>query len=245
MKIIKSGDHEIKVFSSAREMPIGRYSDFQKYLSSRTGIDGLNITLNKAKAYLQEGKLEDSEIEINNAITGVLSLQSGVDVLSYGFAIMVVEIDGKMANDTTIEGLNSTLEKLRDIQITQQDLEDSVIDLKKKISEEIESLFPDFIDNTQIMLYFSRVKRYILLACSTYEGMEITDEERLELRSLKNWFLTKDKASKSDYSGIEIERNFISLLSLLEMDMNVTVVQFYGKLDYLNKKNKKEIEHAL
>ena len=126
------GGRQIKLYSSAKEMPIGRYSDFQKYLISDTSFDFLVSSLKKSKAFLEESKFEDCSIEINNSLLAVLSLRGGVGTLSYAFAVMVAEIDYKTANDTTIDGLNAVIEQLKTMQITQQDIEDSVEDLKKK-----------------------------------------------------------------------------------------------------------------
>ena len=129
MKIIttKSGV-EIKIFSSAKEMSIGRYSDFQKYLTT----PDLQTSLLRIKAFNQEGKAEDIDIEVNNAIEALLNLQSGIGVYTLPFACIVAEISGKVANDTTIDGLNTIVEQLKALDITQYDIEMSVEELKKK-----------------------------------------------------------------------------------------------------------------
>lgn len=64
--------------------------------------------------------------------------------------------------------------------------------------------------------------------------------EMKELDHKSNWFLTKDEPTKFDPS--DIDKNFYTLCSLMEDNgssnpHNYTVVQFYSKLDYINKKN--------
>jgi len=119
-------DGEIKIYSSPKEMPIGRYSDFQKYLAMDSSIVS---KMEKAKAYLQEGNLDAVEAEINNVISGCLSLENSLVIGSYAFVVLVAEIGGKPCNDTTIEGLTDTLSKLN---ISQQDAESYISIVKKK-----------------------------------------------------------------------------------------------------------------
>lgn len=127
MKILKDG--KIKVYSSGKEMPIGRYSLFQSYLAKSYDIE---LILQKAKAYMQEDKFEDCETEMNNAIFSLNEAKKGVGILTYCFAILVAEIAGKQANDTTIEGLDTVIAALNEMNVTQQDIEDCVEEVKKK-----------------------------------------------------------------------------------------------------------------
>ena len=133
MKIIKTQSGvEVKIFSSAKDMPIGRYSIFQSYLVKNIGVESFLAFLNRAKVFLQEGDFENAEVEINNSITGVLSLNNGIGLHTHCFAILVAEIDGKQARDTTDEGLGVVIEQLKALNITQAEIEDSVEEVKKK-----------------------------------------------------------------------------------------------------------------
>lgn len=130
MKILTtSNGTEIKLYSSPKEMPIGRYSDFQKYLASEINIDS---SLARAKAFAEEGKADDCITEIDNAIFSLNEQKNSVGILTYCFAVFVAEIGGKVANDTTIEGLNTTIGALQSLNITQYEIESCVEELKKK-----------------------------------------------------------------------------------------------------------------
>ena len=127
MKILKEG--QVKIFSSAKEMPIGRYADFQKYLSANSDpVQGLQ----RVKAFIQEGRNEDAITEIDNAIQASNEAKNSVGILSYPFAVLVAEISGKVVNDTTIDGLNRTVELLTEIGISQEDCDNAVEEVKKK-----------------------------------------------------------------------------------------------------------------
>jgi len=109
------------------------------------------------------------------------------------------------------------------------------------MNEDIERLFPSFVDSTSQLLYYSRMKRYILKACAVFtnEDESPTPEDILDLQKDKNWFLIKDGKEYKD-EGTEIERNYLTLLSLLELSSSATVLEFYSKLNYINEKNARE-----
>lgn len=70
------------------------------------------------------------------------------------------------------------------------------------------------------------------------------------MEDIENWekslrgLTTKDKAKKAEDVVLEIERGFILLCSLMEEKgskdpKDYTVIQYYGKLDYINNQVKK------
>jgi predicted solute-binding protein len=105
-------------------------------------------------------------------------------------------------------------------------------------------LFPDFASKDQDLLVLIKLRRYLLLECSIYLQDEITEDDKLFLRTEKNAITIKERAKKIDLTGIDIERYYSELISYLDLDENATVIRFYSKLDFLNKKNKKELEDA-
>ena len=84
------------------------------------------------------------------------------------------------------------------------------------------------------------MKEYIISAAYT----NFEDEWEVEkLNHISNWFLVKDEPKK--ISGAEIDKNFYSLCSLMEENGSInpsqySVIQFYAKLDYINKKIERE-----
>lgn len=71
------------------------------------------------------------------------------------------------------------------------------------------------------------------------------DWEVEQLHHKSNWFLTKDNSKILDSS--EMDRNFYSLCGLMEESgshkpYEYSVIQFYAKLDYINKKIERENE---
>lgn len=113
--------------------------------------------------------------------------------------------------------------------------------IKKKIESEIFRLYPDFRGSeVSLLKTIQRLRRYLLRLCDAYSQDEICEEDKNELRHERNYFIIGDtKAEKVD--AIEIERNYLNLIQYLELDDSVSVLMFYSKLDYINKKNAREL----
>ena len=103
-------------------------------------------------------------------------------------------------------------------------------------------MFPDIRKTESDFKYYVNLKRYLAFVTSIWQDGVTPDEDDLkEAQRQKNWFICKDKAKSVMDSAIEIERGVLSLLSYMELSEEDTVLRFYSKLDYLNKKNEAEI----
>lgn len=243
MKTVESNGIKIKMYSSPKEAPIKRYTEFQKYLAKDIGIEHLKPTLERVKSFTQESESNAEMVssiltELDNVQYIIDEINNGVNQASLAFASMVYSIDDVVYNDITEDGLKIVVEKLSDINITQYEIDTANEELKKKIRDEIELIFPDFEVEQTDLFFFTRMKTYILSICGTYEGLQISNNDRKELIKEKNWFVTKNPAKSLKQNSIDIERNFISLLSILELSPECTTIEFYAKIDYINKKNK-------
>lgn len=96
------------------------------------------------------------------------------------------------------------------------------------------------------------MKGYILNLASVYSLDEPDEREVERLQHDYNWFLINEGAKNFDDNDVEniivqIEKNFIALCSVMEENGSVnphkyTVIQFYGKLSYLNSQAQKDGE---
>ena len=74
-----------------------------------------------------------------------------------------------------------------------------------------------------------------------------TKEDLDEIERQKRYFITNGTAKSSVELSLDVSRNFIILCSIMEENgsanpFEYSVIQFYGKLDYLNKQTQKENE---
>ena len=145
----------IKVYSSAKEMSIARYTEFQKYLAKDASVEGMLSRLERSKAFIEEGKKDESLIELNNAILDLNTVLSGVNTLSMAFAVLVAEIGLKVplrtfgityghttriqaCTDITEDGLKETISLLR---LSYGEIQEEVETLKKKSTRSSKRFF--------------------------------------------------------------------------------------------------------
>jgi hypothetical protein len=133
MKLIKtSNGTEIKIYSSSKELSITRYTEFQKYLVIEASTEALLVKIKRSKAYVEEGKYPFALIELENSINCLNAVLNGVGIYTYAFCCLVAEIGGKTVLDTTEDGLQNTLRKLIELEVTIGDIEEVVDEVKKK-----------------------------------------------------------------------------------------------------------------
>lgn len=88
------------------------------------------------------------------------------------------------------------------------------------------------------------MKSYIILAAQTYSEENPSEDDVEYLKHCSNWFLSNDDSKDFKIYCINLEKNFITLCSVMEGNgssnpSNYTIQQFYGKIDYLKAQSEK------
>ena len=137
MRTLKTlNGNTVQVYSTAKEMPIVRYNEFQKYLLIDSGIGADVETIDghyaKQIAYIASDKKDDAIKEAENTRHALASVLSGINYGSMAFAVMVTHIDGVPYDDISEEGIERTVKVLEATGISQGEVEEATEVLKKK-----------------------------------------------------------------------------------------------------------------
>ena len=126
----------VLVYSTAKEMPIARYNEFQKYLLIESGIgasmEAVDTHYAKQVAYIASDKKDDAIKEAENTRHCIASILGGINYTSMAFAAMVSSIDGIPYDDISEEGIEKTVAILGTTGISQGEIEEAAEALKKK-----------------------------------------------------------------------------------------------------------------
>lgn len=137
MKDYKLGKHSFKLWTSIKELPADRFSDFQKYLIQASGVGSdmaaVNAHFTNLDLFLSAGKLDEARQERLNLQRNIFYSLSGISIDSYVFACLVAELDGQPVTDFTEPGLSRTLETLKNWGITYGTIADTLDEVKKKL----------------------------------------------------------------------------------------------------------------
>jgi len=125
----------VVVYDSINEMPISRYSDFQRGLmiDAQIGstIQDFDLIFNKAIKFIDGEKYKDAVQALLNVRQGVYLAQQGESPTNYAFAALVTSIDGVRITDYSDVGLKEILERLNELGLTQDKLNEVLEDVKK------------------------------------------------------------------------------------------------------------------
>jgi len=125
----------VVVYDSINEMPISRYSDFQRGLmiDAQIGstIQDFDLIFNKAIKFIDGEKYKDAVQALLNVRQGVYLAQQGESPTNYAFAALVTSIDGVRITDYSDVWLKEILERLNELGLTQDKLNEVLEDVKK------------------------------------------------------------------------------------------------------------------
>ena len=254
MRTLKTlNGNTVQVYSTAKEMPIVRYNEFQKYLLIDSGIGADVETIDghyaKQIAYIASDKKDDAIKEAENTRHALASVLSGINYGSMAFAVMVTHIDGVPYDDISEEGIERTVKVLEATGISQGEVEEATEVLKKKIVDELGTLFPALTGNDQTYEHFAKLRIYVLEMCDTLTDGEIDEYRARELYDRWLSLVTPGKPLNFTSSDPEnvltgMDRLFVETCAQMEKNGSTnpekyTVVQFWAKIDFIQKEAKR------
>lgn len=128
---------EVKIYESIKELPIGRFSEFQKYLVQDAGIgstfEDLGRHYQKAFQYLGQGMTEEASAEVYNLYQQVYLMLGKINIQHVSFACLVHSINGDSVEDYSETNLRQVCDQLGKMGLTQGDVDDLLEAVKKKL----------------------------------------------------------------------------------------------------------------
>ena len=128
--------HKIEYYDSAETYPYKRSQRFYKFLAkgAETGDSPIDFfkRIDLAMAYFKDDMKEKGFVELSNLRMVWFHTINEYSPVGAAQAISVKSIDGVMCNDITTDGLDATLQKLSDMGLTVEDIENQVETIKKK-----------------------------------------------------------------------------------------------------------------
>lgn len=151
---------EIKIFTSAKEIPIERFSELQKYLAKESNegssMEGLSHKLERIKAFIFEGDSDSATKETNNALFCLNNVLNGVNYYSMAFACLVSEIGYKVPlqpfqlrvktfDSIDVDSLKEVINLLIKHKASYGMIKEEVIEVKKKSIKSWSRYFRRFV----------------------------------------------------------------------------------------------------
>lgn len=128
-------DHSILFFTTSEELPIKRYTKFQKYLLIESGvgstINEIGTHFSKVFDYLVHKLTDQALQETKNLYYNFYLLLNEINIPSFAFCCLIHSIDGVQLTDLTEDNLKKVIDHLNEIGVTQSEVIDKIEVVKK------------------------------------------------------------------------------------------------------------------
>jgi hypothetical protein len=133
---IEINTHKIRLFASAEELPIGRYSRFQKYNLIESGVgattEAIGSHFSNLFTLLSHNMAQDALTEAKNLYYSFYMMLEEISVPGMAFSCLIHSIDNEPFTDTSEDSLKATVTRLSDYGLTQATVTHWIDLIKKK-----------------------------------------------------------------------------------------------------------------
>lgn len=238
MKNIILNKRTIRVYDSIDEMPIINFQKYNKYLLIDSGIgsdvDDIDAHIVKIAKFMKVNNGKKALLELQNMRQNIYMVNNEISPKYLAFSALIHDIDGKEVTDLSDGNLKEMLNKIRAIR--HSTIIDFLIWLKKKITSELETYFPDSFISSKEKEIYDKLKTRTLLVLDTI----ITDRDNTEridaIDVMMINFSKPNVFTGSDSVEVRYDKQFEStclcIAQRTSMDAKkMTVLQFYNAVD--------------
>lgn len=242
MKTISLANKTVKIYDSIDELPIERFQKYNKYVITDSGlgsdIESVDEHIVQIAKLIKSNDKKKAIQELQNMRQNMHMIISEVSPKYMAFAALVYSIDGKKVESISDTSLQELLQELRNVK--HFNLVEILYSLKKKLSTELETYFPENFDSAKEKETYDKIKqRTILQLKGIIEDKDYANEiADIDLSLLKSYkpgvFIGKDSFE------LKYDKQFESLCMLVGQKANLdakqmTVLQFYTTIGNIKK----------
>lgn len=246
MVSVRIGRHDVRLYDSIDELPIGRFHRYQRALLVDAGVGSdmaaFDQRIERGRRFLMSGDKEGAQREFDNLRQTVFLIQNGTDTKLLSFAALVSEIDGRPCEDLSDEGLRKVCEELSDAPVGEMTARLGAV--KKKIDDELSLYFPKLFSDAGVKEYYDILRRRALAVLEGIARGEAEPGTTDEVESLTTALITYSKPQVfygSDGVEVQFDRQFENLCLVLSEQVHVdskglTVLEFYNAFDFVRER---------
>lgn len=249
MRTVVINDHKLKLYDSIDELPITNFHKYNKCVLIDTGIgsdlDSVDSHIvNIAKFIKQDNKMQAMQ-ELQNLRQNLYMIISEVSPKHLAFAALIQSIDNKPLDDLSDETLQGVIKLLNEC--PRSLIVEILEDIKKKLTTELETYFPNDFDSAKEKEAYTMLKRKVIMqlndiAEESNSAIEIADIDK----ALFNLYKPKNFTGKES-EEIKYDRQFETSCMVISQKTNLnakkmTVLEFYNTLSNLQKQAEAEIK---
>ena len=247
MKTVKIKNRIIKLYDSIDELPIVNFQKYNKCILIDSGlgsdVDSVDSHIVNIAKFINSDDKKQAMLELQNMRQNLHMIVSNVSPKHLAFAALIHSIDGKEQKDLSDNHLQELIDELSEM--PQGLLADILSGLKKKLSTELETYFPNEFDSAKEKEAYSKLKMKIIL-----QLQEIVEDKSKasEIAEIDNFLFSLHKPKNfngKDSQEIKYDKQFESACMIISQKTgmnakNMTVLEFYNTLSNLQKQAEAE-----
>lgn len=247
MKVVTIKGHTVKLYDSIDELPIVNFQKYNKCILIDSGlgsdIDSVDSHIVNIAKFINSDNKKQALLELQNMRQNLYMIVSNVSPKNLAFAALIHSIDGEEQKDLSDNHLQELINRINESE--QSILSNILLELKKKLSTELEIYFPSEFDSAKEKEAYSKLKMKLILqlqeiAEDTEKASEIAEIDKFlfNLHRPKN-FIGKESEE------VKYDKQFESACMIISQKTgmnakNMTVLEFYNTLSNLQKQAEAE-----
>lgn len=242
MKTLSLANRTVKVYDSIDELPIERFQKYNKYVIMDSGLgsdtDAVDEHIAQLARLINTSDKKKAMQELQNLRQNLYMIMYNISPRYMAFAALVYSIDGKKVESTSDTSLQELLKDLKDA--SHFSIIEELYELKKKLSTELETYFPENFDSAREKDTYEKIKqRTILQLRGIAEDKDYAKEiADIDLSLLKSY--RPGRFSGKDSFELKYDKQFESMCLLIGQKANLnakqmTVLQFYNTMGDIKK----------
>lgn len=243
MKTVNINGKKVILYDGVDEMPIMNFQKYNKYLLIDSGIgsdaDDIDRHISKIARYIKMDDKAKAMQELQNMRQNMYMVNSGISPKYLAFMALVKSIDGKEVTDLSDDNLKTLLDSLN--KEKHSIVVKILMEIKKKVSEELEVYFPADFTSPKVSLVLNKQKARLYLMLD--EVVKGTDHNA-EIDEIDN-SIARTTAPKLfiGKQSVEItyDKQFEETCLMLSQEGHIadphalTVLQFYSAVESIKK----------
>ena len=247
MKTVLVKGKTIKLYDSIDEMPIVNFQKYNKCLLLDAGLgsdaDSVDSHIVNIAKYIKSDDKKSAMQELQNLRQNLHLIVNNISPKYMAFAALIHSVDGKEQKDLSDSHLIEIIEDLREI--PHNFLTDLLLELKKKLSTELELYFPNEFESAREKEAYSKLKEKVILQLQ--EIAEDKDNSQ-QIAELDDFLFSLHKPKifiGKDSTEIKYDKQFESACTLISQKANMqakkmTVLEFYSTINIISKQAEAE-----
>lgn len=245
MREVELKGHKVTLYTSIEELPMARFHRYNKYLLIDSAVGGdmsaFDAHIERVVRYIRQDKRDEAATELDNLRQNVYMILEQTTPRYMSFACLVKEVDGKVVDDLSDEGVRKVLEMFSDVPVGELTAQYDAV--KKKIDDELTVYFPSIFDDAGTKEFYDLLKERAKAIIDGIAGVEGAEQRCRELTDRLITFSKPRKFTGNESAEVTYDKQYEDMCIIISQNLHtdpkrMTVMEYYNAYQYIERQRK-------